>query len=136
MQQYEKPLPLIDSDTRYFWEQCKQKRLVIQKCMKCKKHIFYPRSICPHCMSDDMEWVESSGRGKIYSYTVAHRAGGLGFQEDVPYVVALIELDEGVRMMSTIVDCDRSELKCDLPVEVVFDPVTPDITLPKFRLSR
>lgn len=135
MQPYEKPLPLIDHDTRYFWEQCKQNKLMIQQCKDCKRHIFYPRNICPHCMSDEIEWVESSGKGKVYSYTVAHRAGGPGFQDDVPYIIALIELDEGVRMMSTIVNCERSELACDMPVEVVFEVITDDVTYPKFKPS-
>lgn len=134
MEHYEKPLPAIDNDTRYFWEQCKKEKLVIQQCETCNKYIFYPRSICPHCMSDQVKWVESTGKGTIYSYTVARRPGGPGFKDDVPYVIALIELNEGVRMMSTIIDCAISDLACDLPVEVVFDEVTEDVTLPKFKL--
>lgn len=136
MQPYEKPLPLIDNDTRFFWEKCKENKLMIQKCTACSQYIFYPRNICPHCMSDEIEWVESSGKGTLYSYTIAHRAGGPGYQEDVPYIVALIELDEGVRLMSTVVNCERSELACDLRVEVVFERVTDEITLPKFQLSK
>lgn len=129
-----RPLPVPDGDTRPYWNAAKEHRLVLRRCLDCQTAIFYPRGICPHCMSDHLDWITASGRGTIYSYTVVHRAPA-GFQDRVPYVVALIDLDEGVRMMSNVVDAG-SEVRVGAPVQVIFDDVTAEITLPKFRLSR
>ena len=133
MPDYVKPLPYVHDETRPFWEGTKRHELQIQRCLDCEKFYFYPRSICPHCLSDNTEWVNVSGRGKIYSFTVSHRPASPAFEPDVPYNIAIVELDEGVRMMSNIVECQNEDLRIDMPVEVVFDDVTPEITLPKFR---
>lgn len=133
MAEYNRPLPVPDGDTAPYWEAAREGRLMIQRCGGCDRHVFYPRSICPHCGSVELEWVQASGRGTVYSYTVVHRAPSPAFKEDVPYVVALIDLDEGVRMMSNIL-APPGDVKIGARVEVVFDPVTPEITLPKFRL--
>lgn len=133
MAEYARPLPVPDGDTRPFWDAAKEHHLVIQRCQDCQTAIFYPRAVCPTCMSDRITWIEASGRGTIYSYTVVHRAPP-GFQDSVPYVVALIDLDEGARMMSNVVD-DPAKVRIGAPVEVLFDDVTEEITLPKFRVS-
>jgi uncharacterized OB-fold protein len=133
MAEYTRPLPVPDGDTRPFWDAAKQHRLVLQRCLDCEKAIFYPRAVCPHCMSDRIVWFDATGRGTIYSFTVIHRAPAQ-FADGVPYVVALIDLAEGVRMMSNVVDCPPSDVRIGAEVEVVFDDVTPDISLPKFRL--
>jgi uncharacterized OB-fold protein len=86
----------------------------------------------PLCFSFDVDWVKASGRGTVYSVTVCHRPAP-GFEKDVPYNIVLIELEEGVRMMSTVVGCDNDEVRIGMAVEVVFDDVTADVTLPKFR---
>jgi uncharacterized OB-fold protein len=101
-------------------------------CRSCGQHHFYPRDFCPLCFSFDVGWTKACGRGVVYSYTICHRPAP-GFEKDVPYNLALIELDEGVRMMSTIVDCPLEELSIGMAVEVVFDDVTSQVTLPKFR---
>jgi uncharacterized OB-fold protein len=131
---YFKPLPLPDGDTAPYWEAARAARLLIQRCDSCQRHIFYPRSVCPHCMSDQIQWVDAAGTGTVYSYTVVHRSPE-AFKPDVPYVVALIDLDEGVRMMSNIVG-GAGPLAIGARVEVFFDAVTTEITLPKFRLIR
>ena len=136
MPDYNKPLPYVDEESRSFWEGAKRHELCLQKCQDCGKFHFYPRSICPHCFSYNTEWTRVSGRGKVYSFTVAHKTGLPAFQQDVPYNIAIIELEEGVRMMSNIVECRNEDLSIDMPVEVVFDDVTPEITLPKFRPRR
>jgi uncharacterized OB-fold protein len=133
MGDYNKPLPIIDNDTKVFWEACNNERLVIQQCQDCSHYIFYPRIICPYCMSEQIEWKEVSGKGKIYSYTVARRPADSNFSDDVPYVIALVELDEGVRMMTNIINISVEEVQCDLDVEVIFEKVTEDIRLPKFQ---
>jgi uncharacterized OB-fold protein len=133
MVDYQKPLPVPDGDTRPYWDAAKRHELTIQRCTECGRHIFYPRSICPYCISSAIEWVHTSGRGTIYSYTVVHRAPAQ-FVGDVPYVVALIDLEEGVRMMSNIPGALPPDVHIGANVEVMFDDVTAEITLPKFRL--
>jgi uncharacterized protein len=136
MKDYNKPLPYVHEETRPFWEGAKRHELWLQKCRDCGEFRFYPRSICPHCLSYDAEWTKVSGKGKLYSFTVSHRPASPQFQEDVPYNVAIIELEAGVRMMSNIIECQNEDLNIDMPVEAVFDDVTPEITLPKFRPAR
>lgn len=124
--------PLIDDDSRPFWEGTKNHKLMIQWCAECHKFIFYPRIICPHCFSEQVSWVEASGRGSIHSYTVIHRAAP-PFNEQTPYVVAIIELNEGVRMVSRIVD-DWEKVSIDKQVSVVYEKIDDEVTLPYFQL--
>ncbi len=131
---YEKPLPIIDPDSAPYWSATQQHKLVIPRCLDCGKHHFYPRALCPHCHSDKLEWTEISGRGTVYSYIVANRPAGPAFKADIPYVVAVIDLAEGPRMMSNIVIDDPSKVKIGDAVQVCFEDVTPEITLPKFKL--
>ncbi len=134
MKEYKKPLPMPTSWSKPFWDGCKRNELLIQKCKDCQKHIFYPKLFCPHCLSPNLEWVKASGRGKIYSFTVVYSYQPTEFSENVPYIVAVIDLQEGVRMMSNIVGCTPETVKCDMEVKVVFENVTEEITLPKFKL--
>jgi uncharacterized OB-fold protein len=134
MAEYTRPLPVPDGDTKPYWDAAKEHRLTIQRCQNCHEAIFYPRSLCPHCMSDRIEWIAASGKGTIYSYTVVHQSPA-AFADIVPYVVALINLAEGVRLMSRVVDSAPADVKIGAPVEVVFEDVTPEISLPHFRLA-
>jgi len=122
-----------DSDSRPYWEGLQQGELRIQRCDSCSKAVFYPRSICPHCFADQLSWIVASGKGTVYSYTVAHQAFG-SFAADVPFVVALIELEEGVRMMSRLLDAPRERVMVGAAVKVTFEKVEEDLTLPYFRL--
>jgi uncharacterized protein len=122
-----------DSDSRPYWEGLAQGELRIQRCKNCAKAVFYPRAICPHCYSDQLEWIVASGRGTIYTYTVAHQAFG-PFAADVPYVVALVELEEGVRMISRVIDAPRERVTVGAPVMVTFSEIGEGLTLPYFRL--
>jgi hypothetical protein len=124
--------PVIDDESRQYWEGLKNHKLMIQQCLDCSKYIFYPRTICPHCFSEHLKWVEANGNGLIYSYTVVHRAMP-PFKDEVPYVVGIIELEEGVRMMSRIVG-DRSQIAIDKPVSVIFHQIDDELTLPYFQL--
>ena len=134
MKEYKKPLPEPTPWSQPFWDGCKRHELLIQRCKDCQTPTFYPKLFCPHCLSPNLAWEKASGRGKIYSYTAVHSYAPSAFSEDTPYVVAVIDLQEGVRMMSNIVDCLPEAVKCDMNVEVVFDDVTEEMTLPKFRL--
>jgi uncharacterized OB-fold protein len=133
MAEYPKPIPVKDHVTERFWESAREHRLLIQRCGDCDAFQFFPQTFCRVCLSDRIEWVESSGRGQVYSYTIVHRSPNAGFDEDVPYSVALIDLQEGVRMMSNVVEIEPQDLHVGMPVEVVFEDITPIISLPKFR---
>ena len=133
MKEYKKPLPRPTPWSKPFWDGCKNRRLLVQQCKDCGKNIFYPKLFCPFCLSKDLTWIEASGKGKIYSFTVVYSYQPTEFLEDVPYVIGVIKLDEGVRMMSNIVECKPEEVRCDMDVEVVFDDITDEFTLPKFK---
>jgi uncharacterized OB-fold protein len=133
MEASKKPAPVINDWARPFWQAAREQRLIVQKCSDCGKHIFYPRIACPHCFSDNVEWVEASGKGTVYSYTVVESNAPSAFVPDMPYVVAVVKLEEGVQMLSNIVGCSPSDVKCDMPVEVVFERLDEEFTLPKFR---
>jgi len=128
-----KPVPIVNPWARPFWDAARERRLLIQHCRDCHKHVFYPRVACPHCFSENLEWVQASGRGTVYSYTVVYNNAPSAFIPDIPYVVAVIDLAEGVRMLSNIVECDLDALRCDMPVEVTFERLNDEFTLPKFR---
>ncbi len=131
--EYVKPLPRPTPDSAPFWEGCRRHELLIQHCNKCDRFWFPPGNRCAHCWSDSWEWKPVSGRGHVYTFTVIHRAYHAGFMEDLPYNVAVVELAEGPRLISNVVDCDSGSLRVGMPVEVVFEDVTPEATLPKFR---
>lgn len=133
MQEYAKPLPIPNEDTKEFWEGCKRHELLIQRCPECHIYRFYPSSLCPKCMSAQAEWARVSGRGHIYSYAIGRHVRSPAWADAVPYILGIIELEEGVRMMSNVVECKPEEAWIGMPVEVVFEDVTPEITLPKFR---
>ncbi len=130
---YTKPLPHIDEETRPWWEAAQRHELYIQKCRDCGDLRFHPRALCTSCMSSDTEWLRCSGRGKIYTFTVTNQNGSAGFRDSLPYVLAWVELDEGVKLLTNIIDCPPDQVRIDMPVEAVFDDVTPDVTLVKFR---
>lgn len=132
-EQYGKPLPQPNEITRPFWEGTHAHELRLQRCRDCGKHIFYPRSLCPFCLSEHLEWVTASGKGKVYSYTVVRRALHPGFKDDVPYVLAIVELDEGPRLTTNLVGVSPDDIRVDMPVQAAYDDVTPDVTLLKFE---
>ena len=133
---YTKPLPSPSAESQPFWDACRRHELRLQRCGACGRYWFPPGLVCPECLSDDWEWALTSGRGQVFSFVVMHRVYHKGFANDVPYPVALIELEEGPHFLSNLVDCPLDEIRIGLPVEVVFDEVTPEHTLPKFRPRR
>jgi len=131
---YSGPIPKPTPETRPFWEAAKQHRLVIQVCDACGTRYFYPRPLCPACLSRDVRWIDASGRARLHTFVINHRPPR-GCPVAAPFVIGIVELEEGPRMMSHIVEVtpDPAVLHCDLPLEVVFEELTADITLPKFR---
>ena len=131
---YNKPLPNIDPESAPYWQAAKEHRLILPHCGACGRYHFYPRSLCPHCHADGLQWREADGTGTIYSYTIARRGAGPAFKDDAPYAVALIELAEGPRMMSNVIADDLSRIAIGAAVRVTFDDVSDEVTLPKFEL--
>ena len=131
--EYIKPLPEINELNYRYWEATKRHELVLQKCMECGHYRYPPGDTCPSCLSDRLEWVETRGRGTVYSWVVFHQIYHPAFAEDIPYTVVAVELEEGPRLVTNLLDCKPEDIEVGMPVEVVFDDVTDDITLPKFR---
>ncbi len=133
---YEKPLPILSERNLPFWEAAKRGELRMQRCLDCG-HIRYPIGpVCTDCLSERTEWVQLSGRGRVFAYCVFYQLYNPAFKEDIPYNVAIIQLDEGPRMISNVVGCNNEEVKIGDRVGVVFDPVTEDVSIPRFRLLR
>lgn len=134
-QTYKKPIPMITPESERYWQGCKQHELWLRYCNSCSKPYFYPRDICPMCGSRDVTWKQMSGRGAVYTYAIVQRAGMPAFAEDVPYVNAIVELEEGPRMLASMVDvvAEPGNVSVGMPVEVTFVDITEEISLPKFR---
>jgi uncharacterized OB-fold protein len=130
---YRKPLPRIDEESRGWWEALARHELYVQRCRDCGTKRLYPRALCTACLSSATEWVRATGRGSVYTFTVTHQNQAPGFREELPYVLAIVELEEGPRLMTNVVGCAPDALRIGMPVEVVFEDATPDVTLPKFR---
>lgn len=129
-----RPLPRPDDPlTAEYFDHCAKGKLCFQRCDGCNRWRHVPRIMCAHCGSDQWEWQESSGRGHVFSWTVCHQAMHPGFADEVPYAVAVIELDEGVRMVSGIRGIDPGDLELDLPVRVTFVAVDDGVSLPYFE---
>lgn len=129
------PAPVVNPETEAFWSATAEGRLLLPRCRACGYVIWYPRGLCPSCASTDVEWVDASGRGTIYSFTVIRRGEG-AYREATPYVVAYVELDEGPRALTNVVDCDPEGLRIGQAVEVVFHDSGEGNALPRFRPAR
>ena len=130
---YEKPLPEFRPETKPYWDACKRHELVLPKCKACGTIFFYPRALCPNCMSQDLEWMKASGKAKVWTFAIHHMGPTKAYKDEPPYVVALVQTDEGAMMMTNVVDCKPEDVHVGMEVEVIFDDVTPEVTLPKFK---
>ena len=137
MSDYKRPLPEPSPETQHFWDGCREGKLLLQRCRETGKPYFPPRPFSPFTGSRDVEVFEASGKATLYSYVINHRPAR-GFEDIAPYAIAEVKLEEGVQMMTNIVDCPQTPeaLELDMPLEVVFEKITDDISLPKFRPAR
>ncbi|MBV9322598.1 MAG: Zn-ribbon domain-containing OB-fold protein [Chloroflexi bacterium] len=125
------PPPQINVETKTFWDATAEGKLMLPRCNACQVVIWYPRLFCPECGSTDIGWFEASGKGTVYSYTINRR--GQGDYRDLAYVVAYVELEEGPRVLTNIVDCDVDQVSVGQAVQVVFHPTSNGAALPRFR---
>ena len=133
MMAYAKPLPRVTADNRPFWEAARRHQLVLQRCEECGRFRYPPGPVCPDCLSERAEWTPVSGRGRVTTFVDFHKAWFPSFAGDIPYNMIQVELDEGPRLTANLVGVPNAEIRIDMPVEVVFDDVTSDITLPRFQ---
>lgn len=130
---YQQPLPALEGLSKEFYAWCRQGELRFQSCSQCGCLRHVPREICPHCSSMKSEWVRSQGRGAIYTWTEVVRPLHPAFTDIAPYAPVVVEMTEGVRMLSCVLDCPPAELRIGMPVEVEFVQVTDEVTLPFFH---
>ncbi len=133
MNEYLKPLPLVNADSKPFWESTKNHSMALQKCVSCGRFRYPPRSVCPNCHSDSADWRPLSGRGRVYVSLVMCRSYGRAWEGEIPYNVSMIELEEGVRIWSNVIGCPPEEVSIGDHVALIYEDVTEAITLPKFR---
>jgi uncharacterized OB-fold protein len=129
----QKFIPRPNPETTAWWEACRRHELLVQRCTKCGQVQFYPRIICGTCTSDRLELIRSAGRGRVNTFTICRRPVSEAYASDVPYVIALVQLDEGPTMMCNIVECDPESVDTGMPVEVTFEKWSEEITIPQFR---
>ena len=130
----DKPVPAITAETKPFWDGCRAGELRYKRCAGCGRVQFYPRALCAGCGGVDLAWQRSRGDGTVHAVTLVHRAPSAAFKADVPYAVALVDVDEGFRMMANIVGGDPARVAIGDRVRVVFEP-RGDVMLPQFALA-
>lgn len=133
MHSQEKPRPRIGPDNEPFWQGCRAHRLMLPFCEACGKAHLPPGPVCPYCLSERIAWRQASGCGRVSTWTIVHKAWFPSFQDEVPYNVVQVELDEGPRLASSLIDLGGRRPKIGDRVEVVFDDIDDALTLPRFR---
>ncbi len=126
-------VPKPDPLTAPYWEGARQGKLLLQRCLSCSRYWHPPAPFCPSCQSGRYEWSPASGHGTVFSFTVVHHAAHVAMAEKVPYLVALVDLEEGVRLVSNIRNCAMEDVAIGMKVRVVFETLTPEIALPQFE---
>ncbi len=130
-----KPLPIITPDNAPFWEGCRNGQLLLQRCQACSAWRYPPAPMCPRCASVEAAWTPTSGKGHIHSFVIYRRAFHPAYAEKVPYAVALVELDEGVRLVLRVVDCPLETLAVGASGVIRFTQLTEEVSLPVFSLG-
>ncbi|HYB90670.1 MAG TPA: Zn-ribbon domain-containing OB-fold protein [Candidatus Binataceae bacterium] len=128
-----KPIPTITPEMAPFYEGARNGRLMVQKCEGCGALRFPAYELCSRCLSTRSSWVPASGRGEVYSFNIMHQVYHPGFAAEVPYAVVVVKLEEGPKIVSNLAGIKPHDIKCGMPVEVFFEKLSDEVTLPKFR---
>lgn len=128
----DRPIPAVTAEMRPFYEAARRGELVVQRCRGCGAFRFPARALCSECLAIEAEWTPVSGRGEVYSFNVMHQVYHPGFAAEVPYAVVLVKLAEGPKLISNLVGIAPADIRIGMPVRVVFEPLSDEITLPKF----
>jgi uncharacterized OB-fold protein len=129
----QKPVPRPDDLSRPFFDGAREGALMIQRCKGCETHLPPGSRVCTECLGEEVDWVQASGRGTLFTFGIMHQRYHPGFVDDLPYNVAVVELEEGPRLNTNIVGVENEALRVGMPVEVVFEELTDEVSLPKFR---
>lgn len=131
-----RPLPDTRNAGAAYWRSAAEGRLCVPRCERCARTFWYPRRQCPHCGSGEVAWLQARGTGRVYTYTVVRQSGDPFFKGRLPFVVAMIELDEGPRLMSNVIDCDVESVEIGMAVVVSFEQAQDGLAIPLFRPAR
>jgi uncharacterized protein len=132
----DRPLPNpMTPEAKPYWDGLREQKLLLPKCGACGHVFWYPRIACPKCHARDIGWIQSTGRGTLHAFEIGYQSFNKAFKVPTPYVLAMVELAEGPRMLSNLINVepDPAKLRCDMPVEVVFSKLTDEVTLPLFQ---
>lgn len=132
-QEAKRPIPVPDEASAPFFEGARQHKLMVQRCRKCGAYHWPVRPLCDACLANDLEWVQASGRGEVYTFAFMHYVYHPGFAREVPYNLTVVKLEEGLLFETNLVDVKNKEITIGMPVEVVFEDLSPEVTVPKFR---
>jgi len=133
MAEYKRPIPVPDEASRPFFEGANRHELMLQRCTICGAYLYPVKLRCDLCLNTSIEWVEASGKGRLYSFGLMHQLYDPRFADEIPYNVALVELEEGIRIVSNVVGCPSSELRIDMPLQVTFEDINDEVAIPKFK---
>jgi uncharacterized OB-fold protein len=125
-------LPTPEADTLEFWQGAREEKLLIKHCLDCGAYHYYPRPFCPKCWSPNVEWFEASGDATLYTWSVIYNNDQPPFRDRVPYVAAAVDLAEGPRMMTNVINCEFDDLRVGMPLRVVFTAISDEYTIPQF----
>ena len=134
-EEFTKPLPAPTPVSAPFWEGLKQEKVIIQQCGDCQAWGFYPRTHCRACLSSNLIWREVSGEGTLHTYTITRQPTAPHFSDEVPQFLAMVDLDEGVRLTTTLIHDDEASIKVGSRVVPVFDHINDQTTLLRYRLA-
>jgi uncharacterized OB-fold protein len=130
---YQKPVPIPDEASQPFFDGAREHHLMLQQCTTCGEMMWPVKSRCDNCLNPTITWVQASGKGTLYSFALMHQVYHPGFVSEVPYNVAEVDLEEGLRVISNIVGCSNADLRISMPLEVTFEDISEAVTLPKFK---
>ncbi|HEY0754554.1 MAG TPA: OB-fold domain-containing protein [Ktedonobacteraceae bacterium] len=133
---YQKPIPVPDDASRPFFAGAREHKLMIQRCAACGSAHWPVKSRCSVCFSTQISWVQASGKATLYTFALMHQLYHPGFASELPYNIAEVDLAEGLRVISTIVGCSNADLRIGMPLEVTFEAITDEVSLPKFQPAR
>lgn len=131
--EYAKPLPVRTEENAPFWDSAKRHALEMQRCGDCGRFRYPVAEYCPRCLSPATEWTPVSGKGSVYSFIIVHQRYDPSFADDLPYNVAIVELDEGPRLVSNIIGIPNGDIRVGMPLTISYEDVTEEFTLPKFK---
>ena len=130
--QPERPMPTPTRDSKAYWDGLREGKLMLQRCASCGKVRHYPRPVCPHCFSMESEFKAAPLTGKLHTWTVCHHPFNFFFKASAPYIVALVDMDAGIRINAPLRGLDAASLKIGQPLKLAFEPINTEITLPFF----